>query len=117
MACYFLNHLHISIWYSREWEWKLGMGGHLFSPLSFFSWNKPTERAKIGLQNENQDSDSEGSTDVLSEVASQMFESNDQDVIIDETEQMKGTRVFGPVGRELRENNFMKIISLAPEVL
>jgi hypothetical protein len=37
------------------------------------------------LQNENQDSDSEGSTDVLSEVASQMFESNDQDVIIDET--------------------------------
>lgn len=38
-------------------------------------------------------------------------------VIIDETEQMKGTRVFGPVGRELRENNFMKIISLAPEVL
>ena len=38
-------------------------------------------------------------------------------VVIDEGEQMKGTRVFGPVGRELRERNFMKIISLAPEVL
>ncbi|MAJ90162.1 MAG: 50S ribosomal protein L14 [Flavobacteriales bacterium] len=38
-------------------------------------------------------------------------------VIIDENGQMKGTRVFGPVARELRENNFMKIVSLAPEVL
>ena len=38
-------------------------------------------------------------------------------VIIDENEQMKGTRVFGPVARELRDNNFMKIVSLAPEVL
>lgn len=38
-------------------------------------------------------------------------------VLIDENEQMKGTRVFGPVARELRENNFIKIISLAPEVL
>ena len=37
--------------------------------------------------------------------------------IIDENEQMKGTRVFGPVARELRDNNFMKIVSLAPEVL
>ena len=35
----------------------------------------------------------------------------------DENEQMKGTRVFGPVARELRDNNFMKIVSLAPEVL
>ena len=38
-------------------------------------------------------------------------------VIIDENEQMRGTRVFGPVARELRDNNFMKIVSLAPEVL
>ena len=38
-------------------------------------------------------------------------------VLIDETGQMKGTRVFGPVARELRENNFMKVASLAPEVL
>ena len=38
-------------------------------------------------------------------------------VIIDENGQMKGTRVFGPVARELRDNNFMKIVSLAPEVL
>ncbi|CAM5585769.1 hypothetical protein SCALM49S_07386 [Streptomyces californicus] len=29
----------------------------------------------------------------------------------------RGTRIFGPVGRELREKKFMKIISLAPEVL
>ena len=38
-------------------------------------------------------------------------------VIIDENSQMKGTRVFGPVARELRDNDFMKIVSLAPEVL
>ena len=38
-------------------------------------------------------------------------------VLIDENGQMKGTRVFGPVARELREKNRMKIISLAPEVL
>ena len=38
-------------------------------------------------------------------------------VIIDEQNNPKGTRIFGPVARELREKNFMKIISLAPEVL
>ncbi|HUM35183.1 MAG TPA: 50S ribosomal protein L14 [Candidatus Saccharicenans sp.] len=38
-------------------------------------------------------------------------------VIIDKTGEPLGTRVFGPVGRELREKKFMKIISLAPEVL
>jgi large subunit ribosomal protein L14 len=38
-------------------------------------------------------------------------------VIIDENNEPKGTRIFGPVARELREKNFMKIISLAPEVL
>tara|TARA_B100000965_G_C19211656_1_gene591874 strand:+ start:68 stop:436 length:369 start_codon:yes stop_codon:yes gene_type:complete len=38
-------------------------------------------------------------------------------VIIDENGQMKGTRVFGPVARELRDRDFMKIVSLAPEVL
>jgi large subunit ribosomal protein L14 len=31
--------------------------------------------------------------------------------------EMRGTRVFGPVARELREKQFMKIVSLAPEVL
>ena len=38
-------------------------------------------------------------------------------VIIDAEKNPKGTRIFGPVARELREKNFMKIISLAPEVL
>jgi len=39
-------------------------------------------------------------------------------VIIDSNSgEMKGTRVFGPVARELREKQFMKIVSLAPEVL
>ena len=38
-------------------------------------------------------------------------------VIIDDQNNPRGTRVFGPVARELRERNFMKIISLAPEVL
>ena len=38
-------------------------------------------------------------------------------VIIDDNNNPRGTRMFGPVARELREKNFMKIISLAPEVL
>ena len=38
-------------------------------------------------------------------------------VILDDKGNPKGTRIFGPVARELREKNFMKIISLAPEVL
>ncbi len=38
-------------------------------------------------------------------------------VIIDRLGEPIGTRVFGPVGRELREKKFMKIVSLAPEVL
>ena len=38
-------------------------------------------------------------------------------VILDGSGNPKGTRIFGPVARELRSKNFMKIISLAPEVL
>jgi len=38
-------------------------------------------------------------------------------VIIDDQLNPRGTRIFGPVARELRDKNFMKIISLAPEVL
>ncbi|HQJ06195.1 MAG TPA: uL14 family ribosomal protein, partial [Spirochaetota bacterium] len=38
-------------------------------------------------------------------------------VIIDANKNPKGTRVFGPVARELREKDYMKIVSLAPEVL
>jgi len=38
-------------------------------------------------------------------------------VIIDPQRNPRGTRIFGPVARELRERNFMKIVSLAPEVL
>ncbi|HHB90253.1 MAG TPA: 50S ribosomal protein L14 [Anaerolineae bacterium] len=38
-------------------------------------------------------------------------------VIIDANKNPKGTRIFGPVARELREKRFMKIVSLAPEVL
>lgn len=38
-------------------------------------------------------------------------------VLITETGEPRGTRVFGPVARELREKGFMKIISLAPEVI
>jgi len=44
------------------------------------------------------------------------FDSNSI-VVIDKDQNPRGTRIFGPVARELREKNFMKIISLAPEVL
>ncbi|MFP4368317.1 MAG: 50S ribosomal protein L14 [Bacteroidota bacterium] len=38
-------------------------------------------------------------------------------VIINEKNEPRGTRIFGPVARELREKNYMKIVSLAPEVI
>ena len=38
-------------------------------------------------------------------------------VIVDANKQPRGTRIFGPVARELREKDYMKIVSLAPEVL
>ena len=38
-------------------------------------------------------------------------------VLLDAVGELRGTRVFGPVARELRDKNFMKIVSLAPEVL
>jgi len=38
-------------------------------------------------------------------------------VIIDDNKNPRGTRIFGPVARELREGGYMKIVSLAPEVL
>jgi len=44
------------------------------------------------------------------------FDSNAA-VIIDDNKNPRGTRIFGPVARELRENDFMKVVSLAPEVL
>mgnify|MGYP000692821464 CR=1 FL=1 len=37
--------------------------------------------------------------------------------LLNENDELRGTRVFGPVARELREKKFMKIVSLAPEVL
>ncbi len=42
---------------------------------------------------------------------------NNSAVLVNDAGEPVGTRVFGPVGRELREKKFMKIISLAPEVL
>lgn len=38
-------------------------------------------------------------------------------VLINDQKELRGTRVFGPVGRELREKKFMRIVSLAPEVI
>ncbi|MCA0429437.1 MAG: 50S ribosomal protein L14 [Bacteroidetes bacterium] len=38
-------------------------------------------------------------------------------VLLNATDEIRGTRIFGPVARELRDKSFMKIISLAPEVL
>ena len=38
-------------------------------------------------------------------------------VVLSDKQNPRGTRIFGPVARELRERNFMKIVSLAPEVL
>jgi len=38
-------------------------------------------------------------------------------VVINNANEPRGTRIFGPIARELRERNFMRIVSLAPEVL
>ncbi len=45
------------------------------------------------------------------------FDDNACVLLDSDSDEMKGTRVFGPVARELREKQFMKIVSLAPEVL
>ncbi len=45
------------------------------------------------------------------------FDENAAVILDTETRNPKGTRIFGPVARELREKGFMKIVSLAPEVL
>ena len=42
---------------------------------------------------------------------------NNAVVLINDAGEMRGTRIFGPVARELRDKQFMKIVSLAPEVL
>ncbi len=42
---------------------------------------------------------------------------NNAVVLLGQTGEMRGTRIFGPVARELRDKKFMKIVSLAPEVL
>ena len=42
---------------------------------------------------------------------------NNAVVLLNDTGEMRGTRIFGPVASELREKQFMKIVSLAPEVL
>ena len=42
---------------------------------------------------------------------------NNAVVLLSDTGEMRGTRIFGPVARELREKQFMKIVSLSPEVL
>jgi len=42
---------------------------------------------------------------------------NNAAVLVDDSKEMVGTRIFGPVGRELRGKKFMKVVSLAPEVL
>lgn len=42
---------------------------------------------------------------------------NNACVLVDATRNPVGTRIFGPVARELRDKNFMKVVSLAPEVL
>ena len=45
------------------------------------------------------------------------FDDNAAVILDGETQNPKGTRIFGPVARELREKNYMKIISLAGEVV
>ena len=45
------------------------------------------------------------------------FDDNAVVLLTDKNETPRGTRIFGPVARELREKKFMKIVSLAPEVL
>ena len=45
------------------------------------------------------------------------FDDNAAVILADQWNNPKGTRIFGPVARELRERNFMKIVSLAPEVV
>ena len=46
-----------------------------------------------------------------------MINKDNAAVLINAQQEPRGTRIFGPVGRELREKRYMRIVSLAPEVL
>ena len=65
-------------------------------------YNKPVKRTKKGIKR------NDGSYIAFDENAA---------VIIKDDKTPVGTRIFGPVARELRDHDFMKIVSLAPEVL
>ncbi|MDZ4724036.1 MAG: 50S ribosomal protein L14 [candidate division Zixibacteria bacterium] len=56
-------------------------------------------------------------TAVLRKDGSRIRFSDNAAVIINEAKEPRGTRIFGPVARELRDKQFMKIVSLAPEVI
>lgn len=55
--------------------------------------------------------------DVRRKDGSRIRFSDNAAVIINEAKEPRGTRIFGPVARELRDKQFMKIVSLAPEVI
>ena len=54
---------------------------------------------------------------LVEDLTNRAFFDDNAAVIINDQKQPRGTRIFGPVARELREKDYMKIISLAPEVL
>ena len=61
--------------------------------------------------------DAKANEEKLGSVADMSLREAHMPVIINKDNNPRGTRVFGPVARELRDGNFTKIISLAPEVL
>ena len=58
-----------------------------------------------------------GNSKVLDDAVADLTTLSGQKPVITKDGEPRGTRIFGPVARELREKNYMKIISLAPEVL
>jgi len=70
------------------------------------SWSN--RKSEVRWYNKNQDRRADGSYIRFDDNACVLLGANGE---------MRGTRVFGPVARELRDKQFMKIVSLAPEVL
>lgn len=86
------------------------MGGKTGYPVSWYT-NDKEEGDRMEIEATSAD------RNLLLELKGELKFDDNAAVIIDNQKQPKGTRIFGPIARELRDKGYMKIISLAPEVL
>jgi hypothetical protein len=102
--CGLLNHPQVAFWYEVR------------SSVSGALWLSGAHQNRRASQQRDPDIASQLQPRCVDHASYLRFDSN-AIVIIDKENNPRGTRIFGPVARELRDLKFMKIISLAPEVI